>query len=100
MAAVFSGSIPLDLPYQKDWNIIQTKRQKLLDNTNKREDKRHTDDYFVFENKVMIINEDQYCKARCIHSRSFTVIQVHLNKFILIPFCHITECIISVNIYY
>jgi hypothetical protein len=83
-AAVFGRDMLFDLPYIADWTAIGQRRQKLVDQSNARENARRIDFDYAVGQKVLLRKDGILRKAEVKYLGPFTITQVHTNGTIRI----------------
>ena len=92
-AAVFGRDMLFDLPYIADWTAIGQRRQKLVDQSNARENARRIDFDYAVGQKVLLRKDGILRKAEVKYQGPFTITQVHTNGTIRIQRGTMSECI-------
>ena len=77
--AIFARDMLFDIPYVADWNEIGRRRQKQVECTNDRKNKRQLPHDYAVGHKILIIKDGILQKVEDKHEGAYTMTQVYYN---------------------
>jgi hypothetical protein len=76
---VFGRDAILNMDFEADWALIKTRKQKLIEQNNRRENAKRKPHVYTVGNKIMIKNDPQRKYGEQAYSGPFTILRVNDN---------------------